>query len=193
MPKGPIGGNVKIDLSRLDRYKSTVAVDMRGPGQGPVRSAMRQWAQRYLGFAQERFDELSRGGGGAWPPLSAATIKARRAPARGNSQAKRAVGRVASILRNTGRLFAALTPGFGSKPGQLNEDIPFGVKVGYGGPASHGDDKLSIADIASIHQHGLGAVPVREIIVNPTAQLQDQMADDMDRALGKISKDIFRK
>jgi hypothetical protein len=94
-----------------------------------------------------------------------------------------------SILRNLGLLFAALSPEFIRKPGQLQEDIPFGVRVGYGGPGKYPGSKASIADIASFHQEGRGRLPVRKIIVPPDDQTMQKMADDMRRAIDRIIRD----
>ena len=94
-----------------------------------------------------------------------------------------------AILRDTGTLFAALSPTFTGKPGALEEGIPFGIRVGYGGPSRHPDGKATIADIASFHQTGNGKLPVREIIVAPLPNVIEGMARDMQRALRQLAKD----
>jgi hypothetical protein len=83
-------------------------------------------------------------------------------------------------------LFEALSPTLGT-PGQLQEDIPFGVRVGYGGPAMHPGGKITIAGLAAIHQGGLGHVPKREIIVPPDDRTISLMAGDMQRAIRKLT------
>ena len=90
-------------------------------------------------------------------------------------------------MRDTGTLFAALAPTFQNTPGALEEHMPFGVIVGYGGPHSHPEaPNLTIADLAAIHQLGLGNVPVREIIVSPPEHVINAMRGDLERALDKI-------
>lgn len=95
-----------------------------------------------------------------------------------------------SILRNIGLLFQALQPIFAQAPGALEGNIPFGIRVGYGGPATHPGSRLSIADIAAVHQNGLGHVPKREIIVQPPDSVLEACAKDMTRALKKLSEDV---
>lgn len=98
-----------------------------------------------------------------------------------------------AILRDTGTLFLALTPTWSAKPGALEQHIPMGVRVGYGGPQRHAKGGgATIADIASFHQTGAGHLPVRRIIVDPTPQLVDAMRDDMERALRKMVGDANR-
>jgi hypothetical protein len=67
---------------------ATILLDLRGledvlkqveqpTASGPFRDMLVQWAARYRGFAQRRFDKYSKGGGD-WAPLKPATIAARR-------------------------------------------------------------------------------------------------------------------
>lgn len=107
-------------------------------------------------------------------------------------------GRKFAILRDTGTLFAALSPTFTNKPGSIEENIPGGIRVGYGGTHSYpkgkgkgkGKSKATIADIASFHQEGKGRLPVRKIIVPPTKPIIDAMENDMQRAINSIIKTI---
>lgn len=165
---------VTIDLKPLKRFQRQLKNDLRGSGQGPVRAAMKQWGARYRAFVQRRFKRNSRGGGG-WPPLAASTIRRRRG--------KRSK---VAILIDTGTLFRALDPVFNRKPGQIQEDIPFGVRVGYGGPGQHPSGKLTVADIAEFHQKGGGHLPQRKIIVPPDANTTAAMRRDMERALKRM-------
>lgn len=185
---------VKIDLKGLEQYQALLNADLRHSGNGPVRDAMHQWAARYRAFLQERFDKASKGGGD-WKPLAESTQRRRRKARKGHASRKSggSAARVFAILRDTGTLFAALTPAFASKPGQLQEDIPFGVRVGYGGPAGHPGSAATIADIAHFHQIGAGHLPVREIIIPPDDQVKAAMAADMQAALIKLAKMTDRK
>ncbi len=169
--------HVKVDLRGLKRFQRAVSDGLRGGG-GPVHNAIRQWAARYRSFAQQRFDRFSKGGG--WPALKEKTINRRRKGKKG-----RGIG--AAILRDTGTLFSALDLQFTQKPGQLQQDIPFGVRVGYGGPARHPKGGATVADIANFHQTGAGRLPVRKIIVDPDEHTITLMAGDMERALERTA------
>lgn len=170
---------VKIDLKGLKKFKHILDADMAGSGNGPVADAFKQWAARYRGFVQRRFNDYSKGSGD-WPPLAESTIKARRGK-----------GIKVAILRDTSTLFAALAPVFAGAPGALERRIPFGIRVGYGGPHGHpSGGRATIADIAKFHNDGAGNLPERKIIVPPAKWHLDRMAADMRRALLKLAGDI---
>lgn len=178
-----INATVKVDLKPLEQYRKQLDQDLRSGGQvsggSPINNAIKKWAARYRSFIQERFANFSRGGGD-WPPLKASTIRARR------KGRKKGGGLTAAILRDTNTLFNALSPEFTNKPGAIQEEIPFGVRVGYGGPGKYtkkNKGTATIADIANFHQIGAGHLPVREIIVQPSERLLQQMGDDMNKAL----------
>lgn len=184
-----INATVKVDLGILKRFKDRINTDLRAGGQitggSPINNAIKQWAVRYRSFIQERFLIFSRGGGN-WAPLSKATIKARRGSRKGKRK-----NFVAAILRDTGTLFNALSPEFSGKPGAMELTIPFGVRVGYGGPAMYTKKHrgiATIADIANFHQIGAGHLPKREIIVTPDQHTLELMAQDMERAIGKLNQ-----
>ncbi len=189
--------DVKVDLSSLLRLKVAVADGMRkgSAARGHVNAAFRQWAERYRGFAQERFDAFSKGGGN-WKRLSNATLASRgrkgKAGKRYNRKRRRyrigakSVLAMPAILVDTGILKGALQTKFRRKPGQLQKSIPYGVRVGYGGPGKHPGGKSTISDIAEHHQKGGGRLPKREIIVDPPKRVTDMMARDMERALQRV-------
>jgi len=91
-----------------------------------------------------------------------------------------------AILRDTGLLFAALTPEFVGAEGQYQLDVEDGVLVGFGGPGAHPDGKATIADIAGFHQSGSGRLPQRRIVVPPDDQTQAAMQGDMRRAIDRL-------
>lgn len=172
--------DVKVNLKPLQRLRNRVDVALRGGGASHISDAFVQWAAIYRGFVQERFSKQSRGGGD-WPSLKPATIKARR-----QGRSKLRAGEVrAAILVDTGIMKNVLDPTFNSKPGALEERIPFGVRVGYGGPGRYPGGSATIADIASFHQEGKGRLPKREIIVDPDSKTVSLMVGAMERALGK--------
>lgn len=133
-------------------------------------SVFKAWAGRYRGFAVQRFSDLSRGMGGAWPPLKPATVKRRR---KGSGP-----GGPASILWNIGTLIGALRPKI-RKPGRFDEPLANGIRVGFGGPDRHPSGDATIADIAGFHQLGAGTLPKREIIVEPPTIVTEAMAMDV--------------
>lgn len=194
MPNAP---GVRVDLVAFSRFQKNVLDSLSEGRRGQVLGTVfKQWAARYRGFAQERFDAFSKGAGD-WVPLALSTVQGRRkgkgktkrmSLARDTSRGGRLVsaGGAFSILRDTGLLFAALTPEFQAKPGQLEVGIPFGVRVGIGGPGKPPDGKATLADIAGFHQTGGGRLPKREIIVPPNENVQVAMAGDLENAIRKL-------
>ena len=164
---------VKVDLRGLEKFDEIINKDLRKGGNGPIRAAMKQWAARYRGFVQRRFVKFSRGGGD-WQPLK-------------NKRRRGKKGK-AALLRDTNTMFAALDPQFQRKPGQLQKDVPFGIKVGYGGGGSHPISSLSVTKLAELHQTGEGNLPARQMIVEPDQQTVKGMAADMQRAMGKLAQ-----
>ncbi len=178
---------VKLKLPGFKKFSKVMQRDLRGTGMGPIRRAIKQWAFIYRSFAMERFDKFSKGGGN-WKKLAESTIAARR-------------GNIASILRDTGTLMGALAPTWTRKPGAIEQHIPFGVIVGYGGPGTYrkkpGRDAAgkftksaempSIADIAHAHQTGARNLPKREIIVRPKRSAIRQMEQVMKKAMLEVA------
>lgn len=163
-----MASDVKFNIEPLKRLIRTM-------GRMNTTPIFKKWAFRYRSFVQHRFDRFSKGGGN-WPSLSPLTIARRR---KGKRKGK---GRVA-ILRDTGTLLTALTPSFQRLPGQLQQIVTDGVRVGIGGPARHPGGAATIADIASFHQTGEGHLPVREIIVKPdTATINGMVSDVVNEA-----------
>lgn len=95
-----------------------------------------------------------------------------------------------SILRDLGLLFNVLAPVFQGTPGAIQQRIPYGIRVGYGGASRHGKGRATIADIADIHNRGLGNMPKRVIIAPPPENVLTMMAKDMDRALKQLSETV---
>lgn len=203
-----ITATVSVDLSSLKKFGVSIDAQLHHREQGHITKAFKQWAARYRSFVQERYDRFSKGGGN-WAPLSWRTllarrkgkgrkkfnlVKARRDKATGakRGQLERFAASMikASILRDLGILYTVLSPTFKSSPGAIEDNIPFGVSVGYGGPHKHaGGGKATIADIAMFHQIGAGNLPVRQIIVPPAISVLSQMTGDMDRAIKKMENE----
>jgi len=192
MPK-----DVTVNLKPLRRLQGQIA-SLAVRAQGPFRTMLKLWGQSYRSFAQLRFDKFSRGGGD-WAPLAQSTIRSRRKgtePEQNRSSLARTVsggltssGGSFTILRDTNVLFRVLDPKFTRKPGQVEEDIPFGIRVGYGGSSKHRSTRKrdvkgrfasgsgkAISDIAAFHQEGGGHLPQRRIIVDPNQVTVNEMA-----------------
>lgn len=186
---------VRVNLAPLLRFRDRIAEGLSANGgeNNPIRRALRQWAHIFRAFLQERFNKFSRGGG--WKPLAESTKRQRRGAQQGKSSQRGKRGKVHaatgvfSILRDTGILFNVVALAFTGAPGQLQEDIPFGMRVGYGGPARHPDGTATIADIASFHQVGGPHLPAREIVVPPDDPTQQTMGQAMDAAFQRLSKE----
>lgn len=205
----------KIEIRPLQNLLTQVAA-VRGEA---LETMLKQWAVRYRAFTQARFDRFSKGGGNwPALKRSTLLAKARRTMARAREQNRVASGsetdsqrekrlkragatyrrekkRIdagtakATILRDTGILFAALQPVFVNAPGQLQERIDHGIRVGFGGPGRHPEGGPTIADIAAFHDAGGGNLPQREIIVDPDQATIDGMRSDAERALAKLARD----
>lgn len=192
MPDTP---HVKLDMSKFEalgrklRTLASVAKDQ------DLVALFKRWGARYRSFAQRRFVRFSRGGGD-WPPLAESTIKGRRkgkGKADASSLMRTKGGDLASaggrfvILVNTGTLRNVLDVQLG-RPGQLEQQVPFGVEVGYGGTSRYPGGKATIADIASFHQEGNARLPQRKIIVEPDQLTVDAMGEDALSLLTRILK-----
>ena len=94
-----------------------------------------------------------------------------------------------SILRDKGLLFNVTAPAFTGAPGQIQEDIPMGIRVGFGGPARYPDGTATIADIASFHQDGGPHLPQRTIVVPPDNPTYARMGTTMERALDLLARE----
>lgn len=178
-------GTVKLDMRPLKRFAAEVRRDLRTNGSGPVRTMLRQWGRRYLGFTKKRFVKLSRGGGG-WKPLAPSTVRGRRKPRGKTARSKtRRTGGKAAILRDTGTLVAALSVG---GRGNLFKDIENGVRVGFKGGVKHPSGKATIAEIAVFHNVGGkgGKPPQRAILVEPDLATIRGMNRDGERAVQRL-------
>jgi hypothetical protein len=157
--------NVTVNLSDLKKFGKEIHSGDR------LVVVYKKWAMRYRSFIQLRFDAASKGDG-TWVPLSSRTIAGRR---KGSS----------TILRDTGVLFAALSPVWVAPPGSINELLQDGVRIGFGGSQTHPSGFATIAEIAGFHQDGAGNLPKREIIVNPSQSVIDSCTQDLQKELAK--------
>lgn len=165
---------VTLNLHGLRRFRETLEADLRHGGNGPIRDALHEWAVLLARFLTRRWYE-----GDNWKALKPATV------ARKLKQ-----GLLPYILRATDQMFQAFAPELARKPGRVTQDVPFGVRVGFGGGMRypHSTAKMSIAQLAMIHQLGLGNVPVRKIIVPPDAATRAKMRDVMQAACLRVAR-----
>jgi hypothetical protein len=174
-----------INVRGMERMGRLAERGLQSTAPSPVRDAFRQWDTRYSAAMRERYDRFSRGQGN-WKSLAESTKERRRHGKGALARAETSGGGQVSILRDTGTLFAVWRPALLGVAGKLSKHVPFGIVVGYGGPATHPAGKMTIARLAEIHHTGEGRMPERKLLVPPAEPLKRQMASDMERALAKI-------
>lgn len=132
------------------------------------------WTLIYRAYIRKRFYINSRGGGD-WPPLKPATIAHRR-------------GTTASILIDTGLLFAATAPDL-DQGGliQINEKGDVGISATLGNGGAY-PDGVSIGDVAKWHHEGAGNLPVRKILVTPNTETLNTMRNVARRIIRKYGR-----
>lgn len=167
---------VRIDLKPLERYVKILST----PGQRGFDDVMVRWIVRYKKYALAQYRRNSKGGG-EWPRL--------KEPIR-----KRVRKRSKMILRDSDSLMSTLEPvatldKFPS-PGMQTIRRGYGVTIGFGGGPRHPFSKLSIARIGEIHHLGLGRVPARIILVEPTEEIKKRMANDVRDVANKLKRDM---
>lgn len=182
-----ISARVEVKLPALEKFRGRVLSELRHSRRGPIHDVFMQWSTRYRAFLTRRFNKYSRGGsdstGPAWKPLKQPRRHKR------DVKAKKKKGRSAkgnAILVDSGTLKASLSA-MQINPGMLQKQVPYGLEIGFGGPARHPKGKgVSIADIGNFHHYGKGNLPERKIIVPPTDRLKKSMARDMQRGIDRL-------
>lgn len=175
--------NIKVttNLRGVENFKIGFRNGLQPNSAGPLSVMFKRWAIRFRTFIQRRFNQYSRGKGD-WPDLSQKTKDRRR---KGRKKSKNAGS--FSILRDTNTLYLATNPQFSNLPGQL-EDRKFSlVIVGYGGPQKHKSGKMTVGQLAEVHQLGLGkGLPERGIIVDPDIRTRRQIRNDARDAVNAL-------
>jgi hypothetical protein len=165
---------LKIDLKPLERYVNVLTKT----GQSGFNEVMIKWIVRYKKFALARYNRNSRGGGD-WPPLSPKTKK-------------RIKKRSRAILKDSNTLVSTLDPiptlDKYPKPGIVTINHYRGITIGFGGGGAHPLSRLSIGRLATVHHLGLGRVPVRTILVDPTQEIKNRMANDVRDVANKTKR-----
>ena len=164
---------VKNNFKPLKKFVGLFTSGSRFSRAGsPFREMLEQWGERYLAYAQDHFLKASRGGAD-WAQLKPATIRQRR---KGKGSGK------PSILYDTGMLFRGLSRGH---KGNRFDIKNYSVIVGYGGRDRIRKGKITIKQLAEIHNMGKGHVPKRQIIIKPNSHLINKMRKDAYRATQK--------
>lgn len=157
-----------------------------------LRPVFELWVRRYSAQIRREFVVNSRGGG-AWPDLSEYTkrMRARKAAAKkqvvngegGKKKIVKASGtRRFAILRDTGLLLNALTIGASGNLIKYTDDsVTFGLAK-----VKHGDDRVTIQDIAAYHNEGGKRLPKRQILNEPTSQTREAMMSDLRRLINGL-------
>ena len=167
---------VAIDFRSLQKYVNILTQ----AGQSGYDEIMIKWIVRYKKYALAQFNKNS-AGGGAWPPLKPPIRK------RVHKGSKR-------ILRDSDTLRATLDPiptlDRFPAPGMQTIRRYKTVTIGFGGGPKHPFSKLSIARLAVVHHLGLGRVPVREILVEPTEEIKQRMVKDVKDVANKYKREL---
>lgn len=168
------GITYRFNSEPLRRY----AAKIKSSSRGPVRKMLDRWGTIYLDFVRDRFERLSRSGGGKdWPPLQESTITRRRGEGIG-------VG----VLWDTGTLLGGLSPGGAGNLFRFSAGKQ-AVEVGYGGQDRHPKAPLSIAELARIHDEGKGDMPRRRILVEPNLMVERRFVDAAADAFKQAGKE----
>lgn len=170
-----------FDMERVRNFKRLV----RAGSSGPLRPVFKQWGIRYLAWIRRLFYIKSRGGtveGVTWKALSPVTIRNRRS--RRVRGAKGQKSRYAILVDRLGTIPKAMVP---FQSGNIFKYIEGGVRVGFGGSASHPDGRATIANIARWHNIGAGRrLPKRQILHMPNTTLTGKMMNDLKRGIDRI-------
>jgi len=184
---------LKVNITPLKKL-----VDLFSTGGQELTRVFKQWGVIYSAYVRRRFVENSRGGGG-WPDLAESTKRGRARRKAASKQVKREggklvimqpTGRKFAILRNTGVLYNALSPGVSGNLTEIKRD---GVVFGFQ-DQPHGGDKATIRDIATWHDLGMGRNPKREILVAPDAATKERLLARLGNGFKMAAKRLeFRK
>ncbi len=177
MPKLQL--TVNVNLHGLRKFKAALSNDLRSSEARPIRDALNEWAVILARFWTARWSMFS-GGGGNWRPLNAKYLarKVRK-------------GLLPLILRATDEMFQNFAPDLAKKPGRLSEEIPNGIRVGFGGGMNYPhttNPKVTIAQLAMFHQIGAGNLSARKIIVPPDTETRAKMRATMEEAVPSLSE-----
>lgn len=139
----------------------------------------------YLSDMHKRYRKFSKGGGN-WKKLKPATVKRKgrtgKKSAKVKVNTKKTGGRTA-ILVDKGQLIASIAPG--SSDSIVRMKNRKAVRAGYKAGAKAEGGKITIRELADIHQKGnpTGGLPARPIFVEPTRPAKRRMIALIKKAI----------
>ena len=162
---------IKMNLEPLSKLRRAWISGLSG-GSGAMRDALEKASGIYMQSMYERFNRYS-SGGGDWTPLKPSTISRKGHDA---------------ILIDTYTLRNALDPRSMVSSGLVSAGRS-GYRIGIQDGIPHPRSKLSVSQLASVHQQGLGRVPARAIIVEPSWTTKHKMAKAMEVGLKQVLRE----
>jgi len=170
---------VAVNLYGLRKFKGALEdADLRTSEARPIREALATWGDLLTQYLSNRWRIFSLGGGN-WAPLNEKyrAWKLRK-------------GFLPFILRMTDMAATLFSAKFSRKPGAINSDVKFGVRVGFGEDMQvphMTNPNMTVAQIMMLHQEGVGRLPQRKVIVGPDTATRAQMRAVMDQALREVA------
>lgn len=166
----------RVNLAPLNKFQRLYEQGMGSQGWGPVRRGVEKMTDVYMTSMYERFNRFSMGGG-TWAPLADITIKRKQHE---------------SILVDTDTLRTSLNPRNRARSGLISGGRN-GFRVGIPDGIRHPKSKLTVSQLASVHQLGKGRsgqnLPARPILVEPDTLTRSRMS----RALADGLKTALRE
>ena len=160
-----------MNLEPLSKLRRAWVSGLSG-GSGAMREALEKASGIYLQSMYERFNRYS-SGGGDWAPLKQSTISRKGHDA---------------ILIDTYTLRNTLDPRSRVSSGLISAGTA-GYRIGIPDGVPHPRSKLSVSQLASVHQQGLGRVPARKIIVEASWITRHQMVKAMEVGLRRVLRE----
>lgn len=139
------------------------------PATAPFVKAYDMIEREYTKFVLRRFDKFS-SGGGDWPPLSEATIAAKKSSA---------------ILVDTRLMRLGLGANGIGLVAKTSVSKGVSLQMGFTNTSTHAKANMSIADLAAIHHLGLGRAPRRTILALPPKDSSSKMLKSLIDAVGE--------
>ena len=159
-------GTVKPSIEKLKKLRAAVS------GTELSDKVMKKWMKIVATALYDRFKRFSAGAGN-WPAVYEIKKGKRR--------------KKAKILQVTKTLLNVLHP-TNPGPGHLRRIDKWKIEIGYGGSAKHPGGKISISNLARVHNFGEGFMKKRQIIVQPSADTVAKMYEVLDSELKRYTQ-----
>lgn len=164
---------VKVTYNGRGVTKLKHALRMRGLVP-EFRAAFNDIDKIYRAFLRDRFVQFSRGGGN-WRRLAAATLARRRNKG------------TASILRDTGAMFASFQPSIVKTTGIVKKASKIGFNVTFGRPMPHYSGATT-TELMRWHHTGSGRLPARKLVVGMDNKTAKRAAMRLELAMQQIAR-----